>query len=102
MEISSEMMNQADATISVDDDRIRVTTWTFVSDQATTGPHRHEFDYIVVPVTGGTFTVTGSDGSVRTMTQTAGTAYLGTTGTEHEVINVSGQAVRFVEIEIKR
>jgi hypothetical protein len=95
-------MNQAQATISVDDDRIRVTAWTFATDQATTGPHRHEFDYVVVPVTGGTFTVTGYDGSVRTMTQTAGTPYLGTTGTEHEVVNVSGQAVSFVEIELKR
>jgi quercetin dioxygenase-like cupin family protein len=95
-------MTLAQATISVDDDRIRVTTWTFATDQASTGPHRHEFDYIVVPVTGGTFTVTGADGSVRTMNQTPGTAYLGTTGTEHEVVNVSGQAVSFVEIELKR
>jgi quercetin dioxygenase-like cupin family protein len=96
------MMNQAQATMSVDDDRVRVTTWTFGTDQASTGPHRHEFDYVVVPVTGGTFTVTGADGSVRTMTQTAGTPYLGTAGTEHEVVNVSGQEVSFVEIEMKR
>jgi quercetin dioxygenase-like cupin family protein len=96
------MMNQAHATVSVDDDRVRVTTWTFETDQACTGPHRHEFDYLVVPVTGGTFTVTGADGSVRTMTQTAGTPYLGTAGTEHEVVNVSGQLASFVEIELKR
>jgi hypothetical protein len=95
-------MNQARATKSVDDDRIRVTNWTFGADQASTGPHRHELDYLVVPVTGGTFTVTGIDGSVRTMTQTAGTPYLGTAGTEHEVVNVSGHAVSFVEIELKR
>jgi D-alanine-D-alanine ligase-like ATP-grasp enzyme len=72
------------------------------ADPATTGPHRHEFDYVVVPVTGGVFSVTGSDGSVRTMTQTAGTPYVGAAGTDHEVVNVTGQAVSFVEIELKR
>jgi hypothetical protein len=43
-------------TVIVDDDRVRITTWTFGTAGDTTGPHVHERGYIVVPVTGGTFT----------------------------------------------
>ena len=51
-------MSQARGTVSVDDDRVRVTTWTFEAAGTATGRHRHEFDYVIVPITGGTFTVT--------------------------------------------
>jgi quercetin dioxygenase-like cupin family protein len=95
-------MTAAQASVGVDDDQIRVTNWTFSGVGASTGEHRHEFDYVVVPITGGTFTVTSPDGSVRTMTQVAGTSYLGTAGTEHEVASsIEAEAV-FVEIELKR
>jgi beta-alanine degradation protein BauB len=92
----------ADPHVAFDDDRSRVTNWTFPTAGASTGPHRHEFDYVVVPVTGGTFTVTSPDGSVRTMTQVAGTSYLGTAGTEHEVVSSGQAAAVFVEVELKR
>jgi beta-alanine degradation protein BauB len=86
---------------SADDDRLRITTWTF-EDQEDTGEHRHEYDYVVVPVTGGTFEITEPDGTSREMTQQAGLAYLGRAGTEHNVINRSGRTAVFVEIELKR
>jgi beta-alanine degradation protein BauB len=85
-----------------DNDRARVTTWTFRQAGAATGQHRHESDYIVVPVTGGTFRVTGADGSVSTMTQVAGVPYLRPAGTTHDVASTSGQEAVFVEIELKR
>ena len=56
-------MSQARGTVSVDDDRVRVTTRTFEAAGIATGRHRHEFDYVIVPITGGTFTVVGADGS---------------------------------------
>ena len=68
-------MGQAHATPGADDDRVRITTWTFAATGDATGHHRHGYDYIVVPVTGGTFTVTDLDGSVREMTQVAGEPY---------------------------
>ncbi|MDQ5833385.1 MAG: cupin [Actinomycetota bacterium] len=86
----------------MDNEKVRVTTWTFEAAGDATGQHRHEFDYVVVPVTGGTFTVTDVDGSVREMSQVAGSPYLGAAGTDHDVVNATdGQAV-FVEIELKR
>ena len=99
-------MNQEDhlpsaqATISADDDRVRVTTWNF-QDGDETGDHRHEYDYVVVPVTGGTFAVVDTSGGTREMTQEAAVGYTGRQGTEHNVINRSGRVAIFVEIELK-
>jgi beta-alanine degradation protein BauB len=84
-----------------DDDRVRMTTLTF-ADGDETGDHRHEYDYIVVPVTGGTFLVTDRDGTTRELVQTAGAPYLGRAGTDHNVVNRSGREAVFVEIELKR
>jgi len=91
----------ARSTRTSDDDRVRVTTLAF-EDGDETGEHRHEYDYLVVPVTGGTFTVIERDGSTRDLVQEAGAPYLGKAGTEHNVINASGRAATFVEIELKR
>ena len=91
----------ARSTRTTDDDRVRVTTLAF-ADGDETGGHRHEYDYLVVPVTGGTFTVIERDGSTRELAQEAGVAYLGKAGTEHNVINASGRTATFVEIELKR
>jgi beta-alanine degradation protein BauB len=89
------------STITTDDDRVRISTWTF-EDGHDTGPHRHEYDYVVVPVTGGTFEIVDPDGAIREMSQVAAQSYLGRAGTEHNVINRSGATAIFVEIELKR
>jgi beta-alanine degradation protein BauB len=94
-------MPNARSDTSTVDDRLRITTWTF-EDGEDTGHHRHEYDYVVVPITGGTFAVTEPDGGGREMTQHAARAYLGRAGTEHNVINRSGRTAVFVELELKR
>jgi beta-alanine degradation protein BauB len=95
-------VSAARATTVVDDERVRITTWTFDADGAAIGWHVHEYDYIVVPVTGGTFTVTTPDGATHELAQEAGSPYLGSAGTEHDVVNASGAPAEFVEIELKR
>jgi len=94
-------MSATEPTIGLDDDRVRVTSWRFPADGSATGRHRHEYDYIVVPVTGGRFVVSDADGSTREMTQTPGLSYQGTAGTVHDVTNASGTEAVFVEIELK-
>ena len=49
-------------TVEIDDGRVRVTKWHF-EPGASTGMHTHEFDYLVVPVTGGDFSVVQPDGT---------------------------------------
>jgi quercetin dioxygenase-like cupin family protein len=94
-------MSNARATEHIDDDRSRVTQWTFTSAGDATGPHVHEFDYIVVPVTGGELTVVASDGTERSMMQVAGTPYRGQAGTRHNVVAVGDMPIVFVEVELK-
>jgi beta-alanine degradation protein BauB len=95
-------MTVAQHVVNADNDRVRVTTWTFAAPGEATGEHRHEFDYVVVPVTGGRFEVVELDGSVRAMDQIAGSPYLGTAGTAHDVVSASSQQAVFVEVELKR
>ena len=94
-------MGQARHEVNADTDRVRVTTWTFSAAGDSIGQHRHEFDYVVVPVTGGQFAVVELDGSVREMEQFAGKPYMGTAGIEHDVISASDHVSVFVEIELK-
>jgi beta-alanine degradation protein BauB len=94
-------MSTARSQTNIDDDRVRITTWTF-QDGENTGHHRHEYDYVIVPISGGTFLITEPDGTTREMTQQAAVAYIGRAGTEHDVINRSGDTAVFVEVELKR
>lgn len=95
-------MSEASSVTNIDDDDVRVTTWTFDSEGDATGHHVHEYDYIVVPVTGGQFTVADSDGATREMTQQAASPYRGTAGTAHNVISATDRRIEFVEVELKR
>jgi hypothetical protein len=101
-ERSRTPMSTAQATTVVDDERVRITTWKFGADGDATGRHVHEYDYIVVPVTGGTFAVTDPDGRTHELTQQVGSPYLGSAGTEHDVAYVGEGSAAFVEIELKR
>jgi hypothetical protein len=58
-------------------------------------------DYVVVPVTGGTFDVTASDGGVAAMTQEKGVPYFRHSGAVHDVRSTTEGEVVFIEIEFK-
>jgi beta-alanine degradation protein BauB len=74
-------MADARSETTIDDERVRVTTWSFEKAGDSTGAHVHEYDYVLVPVTGGTLTaVSTTDGSARTITQVAGSPYTGQAG----------------------
>ncbi len=89
----------ATSTVQADNDRVRVTAWRFAPGQAT-GAHRHEYDYVVVPLTTGQFTIV-SDSGAQPFAMSAGTSYTRLAGVEHDVVNTSDRDLAFVEIEIK-
>ena len=89
----------ATSTVQADNDRLRVTQWRFSPGEAT-GAHRHEYDYVVVPLTTGEFTVV-SDGGEQPFAMSAGASYTRLAGVEHDVVNTSGHELAFVEIELK-
>jgi quercetin dioxygenase-like cupin family protein len=86
-------------TVQIDNDTVRVTEWRFAPGAAT-GFHRHEFDYVVVPLTTGRLAVEGTGGTV-TAELTAGRAYTRPAGVEHDVRNANAFEFVFVEVEIK-
>lgn len=86
--------------MQLDNDRVRVTHWHLGANGGETGHHRHEYDYVIVPVTGGVLTITDSDG-VKEAPLTAGETYFRQAGVEHNVANHTGQNIVFIEVEIK-
>jgi quercetin dioxygenase-like cupin family protein len=97
---TGEAMQSARSEVSIDNDRVRVTTWTLARDERT-GRHRHELDYVVVPLTAGQLAMT-SAGTATSSELTHGGCYFRDAGVEHDVSNPRAQTVAFVEIEIKR
>jgi beta-alanine degradation protein BauB len=84
--------------VQVDNGTVRVTEWRFAPGAATVH-HRHEYPYVVVPMTTGTLAITGPDG-VSTAELRAGQSYARPAGVEHDVRNANLFEFVFVEIEI--
>ena len=42
-------MADARSETTIDDERVRVTTWSFEKAGDSTGAHVHEYDYVLVP-----------------------------------------------------
>ena len=95
-------MGAATPTRLIDNERVRVTEWRFKPGEAT-GWHRHEYDYVVVPVTTGKLTSRSPTASARTVEIVHGSPYFPRgEGVEHDVINPSdSDDVVFIEVEMK-
>jgi quercetin dioxygenase-like cupin family protein len=91
---------EAIATVHIDNPRVRVTTWSF-AEGATTGWHRHEYDYVVVPIGDGTLSITGTDGAVTDVPLQLGSPYFREAGVEHDVRNATPGPFAFIEVELK-
>ena len=87
-------------TVKIDNDQVRVTEWRFAPG-AHTGHHRHDYPYVVVPITTGQLVMTSGSGEA-TATLTTGEPYYRPAGVEHDVINRNPTDFVFIEIELKR
>ena len=94
------MGDAAIPTLQTDNEITRVTQWRFAPGAAT-GHHRHEYDYVIVPVTTGTLKIIGSDGEENLAELTGGVSYFRNKGVEHDVINANDHEFIFVEVEFK-
>lgn len=93
------MPDRGKSIVKIENDRLRVTEWRFGPGEET-GWHRHEFDYVVVPMSTGRLEIAASDGSVSSSELKAGEPYFRRAGVEHNVINASGGDFSFIEIEL--
>lgn len=89
----------AQPTVQIDNERVKVTLWTFAPG-AETGHHVHAFDYVVVPLTSGTLRLVEATGT-REAKLTAGVSYNRPAGVSHNVINANASEFRFIELELK-
>jgi quercetin dioxygenase-like cupin family protein len=94
------MTERAQPTVLIDNERVRVTRWHFAPGAAT-GWHRHEYDYVIVPLTDGTLELVDERGTTESELRT-GVPYFRETGVEHDVVNANKRDFRFIEIELKR
>ena len=92
---------QAVATVKTTEPYVRVTEYRFANG-AETGWHRHEHDYVVVPMMDGALLLEEPGGSSRTVQLAAHAPYARKAGVEHNVVNVSGHDFAFLEIELLR
>jgi quercetin dioxygenase-like cupin family protein len=92
-------MSRAQAVVRIDNDEVRVTEFRFAPGDET-GHHRHGFDYVVVPLTGGLLKLYGAGGETRAELQ-SGVAYFRKAGVEHNVVNGGSSPLAFVEVELK-
>ncbi len=93
-------MKQATAKVFIDNERVRVTEWRFAPGAAT-GGHRHEFDYVVVPLLDGKLRIVTEDGAETIAELSKGVPYFRGLGVEHDVINANIYEFAFIEVEMK-
>ncbi|MBL8700329.1 MAG: cupin domain-containing protein [Alphaproteobacteria bacterium] len=93
------MSDKAIPTLQIDNDRVRVIEWRFAPGAAT-GWHKHDYDYVVVPMTTGQLKLKDAQGE-RYADLVAGVSYTRKAGVEHDVINPNKSEFVFVEIEMK-
>lgn len=89
----------ADPTIFINNSRTRVTEWRFNKRGDDTGWHRHEYDYVVVPLFDGVLEIDTGDGELHRANMQNGVPYFREKGVEHNVINGNDFKCVFVEIE---
>jgi beta-alanine degradation protein BauB len=91
---------EAEHIVQIQNQRVKVTECRF-RPRATTGHHRHEHDYVVVPLQDGKLRIVSADG--ESISELAvGRSYFRQAGVEHEVFNANDYDFAFVEIELRQ
>lgn len=98
--MAHEPAGRAEPVRHIDNDRVRVTEWRFAPDAAT-GFHRHELDYVIVPLGDGRLELVDGEGRRSEAALKLGQPYFRKAGVEHDVINATGAPFAFIEVEIK-
>ena len=89
----------AKPTVQLENGRVIVTEWRFPPG-GHTGWHRHNHDYVVVPLTTGELQIFDGQKTVPAPLR-VGVSYARPAGVEHDVINANSFEFVFVEIELK-
>ena len=91
----------ATTTLRIDEAQVRATEFRFAPG-AETGWHRHEYDYVVVPMLDGKLLLEEPGGTSRIAELRAHIPYARRAGVEHNVVNANEFEFAFLEIELLR
>lgn len=86
--------------VLIDNARMRVTEWSFEKRGDNTGWHRHDFDYLVVPMFDGYLDIDLPQGEQMRAELHEGVPYYRDAGAEHDVKNGNDFPCRFIEVEL--
>ena len=91
---------KAKSKVKIDNSSIRVTEFIFEPGEET-GMHKHEFDYVVTPITSGELLLIDKNGKKNNFDLSSSQPYFRYSGVEHNVINIGNKKIIFIELEIK-
>jgi quercetin dioxygenase-like cupin family protein len=94
------MTDLAKSNVHISNDRVVVSEWRFAPG-ANTGWHRHQHDYVVVPLMDGKLRLLEPGDVAREVQLRHGVPYFRSAGVEHDVVNANDGEFAFIEIEIK-
>lgn len=86
--------------ILLENTRMRVTEWSFAKRGDETGWHRHEHDYLVVPMFTGVLDIDLPNGETMQAALEEGVPYARDAGVEHNVKSGNDFHCRFIEVEL--
>lgn len=93
------MSNGSHGEVQLENEYFRVTKWT-IKPEGVIPMHRHDYEYVVVPMVEDRMHVLNSDGSEIVAELVPGKSYTRPAGSEHQVENrYSDSDVVFVEVE---
>ena len=90
----------ATSNVQIDNNSVKITEYNF-SPGSETKYHKHEMDYIVVPINDGELLLVDKFGNKVKSKLKKGVSYFKESGVEHNVINSGSKDLKFIEIEIK-
>lgn len=86
-------------TVFIDNPRTRVTEWRFKNRGDDTGWHKHDYDYVVVPLFDGFLEIDTGAGEITRAPMQNGVPYYREAGVEHNVLNGNDFECAFIEVE---
>ena len=92
--------NKAKVNIQIDNELVRITKYLFLPGEET-GLHKHDLDYIIVPITNGELLLIDKDGNESKTKLKASESYFRNAGIIHNVINNGTKELIFIETESK-
>ena len=82
----------------INNKRTKVTEWSFSVKGDNTGWHKHDNDYVVIPLfTGDLYIFDGDKKSISSLNH--GVPYFRERGVSHDVINANDFPCKFIEVE---